>query len=162
MDSSSPKTTPHARSRHCKSILLCCPFKRVYRLDDIKDSTSTNPTQSPHAGMASRHATLATINIEVPTVSLPRFSQPSVSSFVPDSMISIETVILDSELDSFDGDDSVVLSKLLNWFKRVDPSGHSFIPSSSTKGMPPPASISINPIIQTTVASPRVAPSVTK
>lgn len=40
-------------------------------------------------------------------------------------MVSIEMVILDSDLDYSDGDDYVVLSKLLGHFKKKDRSGQS-------------------------------------
>ncbi|KAA0049940.1 flocculation protein FLO11-like [Cucumis melo var. makuwa] len=83
-------------------------------------------------------APLVTIKIEVPNVSPPRFTQPSASSSISGSKIFIETVILDSNSDSSDGDDSVVLWKLLSRFKIGDWFGESSTPAPTAQGISSP------------------------
>lgn len=103
--------------------------------NQLRFSFKKGPVQSSHAGTSSGHAPPITIKTEVPNVYHPHFSQPSTSSFILGSRVSIETVILDSNFNSSDEDDYVVLSKLLSRFKKGDQSGQSSTPASTPQVM---------------------------
>ncbi|TYK00112.1 flocculation protein FLO11-like [Cucumis melo var. makuwa] len=69
-----------------------------------------------------------------------RFTQPSVSSSIPGSRVSIEMVILDLDSDSLNGDDSIVLSMLLRRYKIRDQSDHGKSPVPQASSLVTPSS----------------------
>uniref|UniRef100_A0A9I9D1X4 Flocculation protein FLO11-like n=1 Tax=Cucumis melo TaxID=3656 RepID=A0A9I9D1X4_CUCME len=141
MDSSPPKNTLPALGRCYKSIPLRRPFKQVCRLINIDEPNLTSPSASPiqslHTSTLSCYTPLITIKIEMSDASPPQFSQPSTSSSISDS-------------NSSNGDDSMVLFKLLNHFKKGDQSGQSSILATAAKGMTSSVPTSPTPLVRHT------------
>ncbi|KAA0056471.1 flocculation protein FLO11-like [Cucumis melo var. makuwa] len=132
IDSSSMAPSPRknaspVKGKHYKSISLRHPFKKVRCSDATDDSnlhiSSASSVQSAHASTSSSHAPSVIVKIKVPDGSPPRFTQPSASSSISRSRVSIETVILDLDSASSNSDESIVLSKLLRRLKTMDRSG---------------------------------------
>ncbi|KAA0053951.1 flocculation protein FLO11-like [Cucumis melo var. makuwa] len=92
-------STKHPYKKVCKSILSC------------DNSAVPNPEQSSHAERSTNPPSLVTVKEEVLEFSSPRSARPFISSFVPKSSsrpeprVSVETVLLDSDLS--DSEDNV-------------------------------------------------------
>uniref|UniRef100_A0A9I9D4N4 Flocculation protein FLO11-like n=1 Tax=Cucumis melo TaxID=3656 RepID=A0A9I9D4N4_CUCME len=141
MASSPPKNATPTKDKRYKSIPLRRLFKKVRRLEVADDVNLhiplTSPVWSAHAGMSSDPGLPVIVKKKVSDVSPPRTTQPSASSSILGSKVSIEIVVLD--FDSSDGDDSIVLSKLLHRLKHGNKSGPSSTPTPTIQGSHSPS-----------------------